>query len=84
MQLGLSFSVLLTTLLFALTQVEAVPVNPRTVTLPLKRLSQQSCVHPTVVSPTLDLLHGRDRDINHAFPSFCSSTSIAATAAMRG
>lgn len=57
MQLGLSFSVLLTTLLFALAQAAAVPVkrSPGVVTLPLKRLAQQPGVHPTVVSCTLEL-----------------------------
>ena len=54
MQLSLSFSFLLTTLLFTLAQVEAFPTkrSPRTVTLPLKRLSQPSDVHPSNVSPT--------------------------------
>ena len=57
MQLDVSFSFLLTALLFALTQVEASPTkrSPGIVTLPLKRVVRGSDVHPSVVSPTLDL-----------------------------
>jgi len=51
MHLALSFSVLLTTLLLALAQVEALPTtrSPRTVTLALKRLPQRSDVHPSIL-----------------------------------
>jgi len=51
MQLALSFSFLLTTLLLALGQVEATPVkrSPGFVTLPLKRLPLQSGAHPSVL-----------------------------------
>ena len=85
MQFGLSFSCLLTALLFALAQVEAAPVNrPRTVTLPLKRLPRDLDVHPSVVSPTLDFFLRRDHGVNlRLSPSFCNSILIAATAVMR-
>ena len=58
MQLGVSFSLLLATLLFAVAQVDAVPVkrSPRAIKLPLKRLPQQRDVHPTIVSFTVDVL----------------------------
>ena len=88
MQLGFSLSLLLTTLLFALAQVEAAPVrrSPSIVTLPLKRLPQQSDVHPTVVSRILDFLFlpERNHGIDFASPSFCNGISTVATAVMRG
>jgi len=67
MQLSLSFSFLLTTLL-ALTQVEAFPVkrSPGIVTLPLKRLPQPSDVHPSVVSNSTLGVCGRNFGIDHA------------------
>lgn len=51
MQLGYSFSFLLTAFLFALAQVEAVPVkrSPKMVTLPLKRLPQRSDLPPAIL-----------------------------------
>ena len=57
MQLSISFSFLLTTLLLAFAHVEASPAKraPGIVTLPLKRVVHGSDVHPSVVSPTLDL-----------------------------
>lgn len=58
MQLGVSFSLLLTTLLFAVAQVESFPVkrSPRLATLPLKRLPQRRDVHPSIVSFPVDAL----------------------------
>ena len=86
MQLSLSFSFLLTTLLFTLAQVEAFPTkrSPRTVTLPLKRLSQPSDVHPSIVIPTFDLSPGRTRGAHYASFSFYNGVSITPAAAMRG
>ena len=68
MQLSLSFSFLLTTLLFTLTQVEASPTEwpSRIVTLPLKRLPQPSDVHSSTVSPAPGFPRGRNHCIDYA------------------
>ena len=85
MQLSLSFSFLLTTLLFTLAQVEASPTkrSPGMVTLPLKRLSQPSDDHPSIVSPAFDLFPGRNI-CTHYTSSFYDGVLITPTAAMRG
>ena len=84
MQLSFSFSFLLTTLLFALTQVKAhlTKRTPGLVTLPLRRVVQESDDHPSVVSSSLDLFFGRNRGAD-ASPSVCSGILIMPTAVTR-
>ena len=85
MQLSVSFSYLLTTLLFALAQVEAIPTkrSPGTVTLPLKRLPQPSDVHPSIVSSILDVPLEMNCGVDTTSPSFFNNTSTVATAVTR-
>lgn len=75
MQLGLSFSFLLTALLFALARVEAAPAkrSPRIVTLPLKRVQQPTDADPSVVSPILDILFGLNCGTDLAPPDFATA-----------
>ena len=85
MQLSVSFSYLLVTLLFALARVEATPTkrSPGTMTLPLKRLPQPSDVHPSIVSSILDIPLEMNCDVDTTSPSFCNSASTVSTAVTR-
>ena len=85
MRHSFSFSFLLTTLLFALTQVEAHPTKraPGLVTVPLKRVVHESDDHSSVVSSTLDLFLGRNRGADYASPSVCNGILIMPTAVTR-
>lgn len=86
MQLSFPLSFLLTTLLFALGQAQGALVKrqPGILTMPLKRLSKNTDVHPVVVSPPPDFLLEIDYGVDPTFPSVCDRISIAVTAVMRG